>query len=281
MNSKLTLLFFCTLYIIKSAAQPSLNFNKRFVECEDKWVAFSITKDSTYPYGFIYIDEQAGLTFDLAGFMKIDAIGKFIPGKLDTFSMKYRLEPNNVKIALIPESKFDELGLLPVPDWLEIYKTTNDSVGRMVRWGYFYNHWGESAKALAYLEKAYKLNPGYKNAEFELAFAYNALERFNDAIMVLEKAIVRTPKECLLYKELSYAQIHIEQLEKASESCTKGIRSCDDKKMKAEIAYNLTYSYFSKKDKANFEVWARETKKWADAESIFSKNIALMEKDLK
>ncbi|HQW42859.1 MAG: hypothetical protein IPP02_00315 [Chitinophagaceae bacterium] len=281
MKYKLSFAFFLLLLAgTQSTAQPSLNFNKRYVECEDKWVAFSITKDSTYPYGFIYIDEQAGLTFDLTGFMRIGTDGKFIPGKLDTVSMKYRLEPNNVKIAVIPESKITELGLSLIPDWLEIYKRTADSIGRMVRWGYYYNHWGESAKALTYLEKAYRLNPTYKGLAFELSYAYNALEQYEKAIPVLEKAIAGNPEECLLYKELSFAQIFLQQLDKAGESCRNGIKHCEDKKMKAEIAYNLAYTYFTKKDKLNFDNWALETKKWADAGDRFTQNIDKMKMEL-
>ncbi|WP_121328580.1 hypothetical protein [Flavobacterium sp. 81] len=63
------------------AAQSNLQFDKRFVQSEDKWVAFPKDSTDNYPYGFIYIDAQAGLTLDYKGTFKIDEKGKFIPEK--------------------------------------------------------------------------------------------------------------------------------------------------------------------------------------------------------
>ncbi len=282
MNRKANFLFFLfSLLFLDINGQSVLNYNKRFVECEDKWVALNATKDSSHPYGFIYIDAMAGLTLHYEGNFIIDENGKFVVQKLmDNGAYKVRLEANNVNVAIIPASRYSELNITDPPDWLHNYKTTSDSIGRMVRWGYFYNHWGESAKALTFLEKAYQLDPGYKGIAFELSYAYNALEQFDKAIPVLEKAIAANPEECLLYKELSFTQIFLNQLDKAGESCHKGIKHCEDKKMKAEIAYNLAYTYFIKKDKTNFDSWASETKKWADPGERFSNNIALMEKEI-
>ncbi len=49
------LLIILTLTAAHLKAQTSLTFDKRFVESEDKWVAFQMDKDSSYAYGFIYI----------------------------------------------------------------------------------------------------------------------------------------------------------------------------------------------------------------------------------
>lgn len=104
-------------------AQNILKFDKRFVESEDRWVAFQMDKDGTYSYGFIYIDAQAGLTYNYEGNFKITDEGVFVPKKLDSTSLKVRLQPNNVKVAFIPESKFSELKIDAIPDWLKYYKT--------------------------------------------------------------------------------------------------------------------------------------------------------------
>ena len=61
-----------TLLSFEIGAQTNLNFDKRFVECEDHWVTFNMNKDSSYTYGFIYIDEEAGLTFNREGNFKFD-----------------------------------------------------------------------------------------------------------------------------------------------------------------------------------------------------------------
>lgn len=53
-----------TIYFISifSIAQSKLVFDKKFVQCEDKWVAFPADSTGSYNLGFIYIDSQAGLT---------------------------------------------------------------------------------------------------------------------------------------------------------------------------------------------------------------------------
>ena len=162
-------IFFAT----KLNAQTNLNFNKRFIQCEDKWIAFKPDKDSIYNYGFIYIDPQAGLTLNYEGSFKILPTGEFIAKKLDSTNMKVRLQPNNVLVAFIPDSKFSELKISTTPDWLKYYKTDTTSIERLYRWGYMYNGWGECAKALTYLERAEKMNPKFKGLAVELSFSYN------------------------------------------------------------------------------------------------------------
>lgn len=262
-------------------AQPDLSYNKRFVQSEDRWVAFKAGEDSTHPYGFIYIDAQAGLTLQYEGNFKTGRDGRLVKTKInENGTVKVRLEPNQVQVAWLPENIVRELGHDWVPDWLKNYKETTDTLARMVRWGYFYNHWGESQKALSYLEPVYRLQPETKSVEFELSFAYNALGRYNEALVVLEKAVKRNPEECLLYKELSYAQIYLNKTEEAIASCRSGIQYCTEKNMKAEIAYNMAYTFYKNKDKSRFEEWAAETRKWADTGSVFDKNLGIMEKNL-
>jgi tetratricopeptide (TPR) repeat protein len=260
-------------------SQTILNFNKRFVECEDKWVAFKMDKDSCYSFGFIYIDEQAGLTYNFEGSFKIFENGDFkMVKKIENTNMKIRLNANNVKVAIIPESKFRDLNISATPDWLSNYKTDTNSIKRLYRWGFLYNSWDECTKALTYLEKAQAINPKYKGLEFELAFAYNALEQYEKAIAILNSAIETSPDECLLYKELAFAQMHLGQLEIASKTCNKGISICTEMEIKCEISYNLAYQYYKNKDKKNFKKWAKKAKKYSFKNNPFIPNIDKMEK---
>src|SRR5580698_10392124 len=182
----LTIMF----YAGKALAQNDLTFDKRFVECENQWVAFQISQDSTYPFGFIYIDEQAGLTFDLKGNFSISADNIWMPHRVGDSTMgsiKYRLQPNQVKVAIIPSSRFGELQITTQPDWLKFYQTDTGSIQHLYRWGFLYNSWDFSARALTYLQRAYVLNPDFKGLAFELGYAYNALEQYEKAIPVLQK----------------------------------------------------------------------------------------------
>ncbi|MHA4894651.1 tetratricopeptide repeat protein [Pedobacter sp. PWIIR3] len=271
------------LFSLNAQAQTLLKFDKRNAQCEDQWVAYQKTeKDTAYLFGYIYIDSQAGLTFNYEGTFKIDAAGRYIPARvLDNSTMKVRLEPHKGVIAIIPEEKFAELGVKAVPEWLAIYKTGENTIERLQRWGYFYNAYDMSGKALTYLEKAYQLNPKFAGVEFELGYAYNALGQFNKAVEVLTDAIATSPKECYLYKELSYANIHLQKIDEASKIALKGIEVCDEKPIKAEIAFNIAGDYFNKKDLTNFTAWAKETRKWTTKDDQFSKYLDDMESKLK
>lgn len=240
-------------------AQNSLQFDKKFVQSEDKWVAFPADSTGSYPYGFIYIDAQAGLTFDYEGNFKIDATGKFIPKKREVKgSMKYRLQPNNNLIAFLPESKFAELNIEKVPDWLESYKTGEGSVARLYQWGFMYNGWNECEKALEYLEKAQKLDAEYKGLRTELAFSYNCLKQYQKAVDILKLALKKDPLDAYTNKELIYAETKNGNLEDAENVCRKVFKECADKTYNAENAYNILQAYYIKKDIKNFNKWFAE-----------------------
>lgn len=268
------------LIVTKLEAQSILKFDKRFVESEDKWVAFQMDKDSAYAYGFIYIDPQAGLTLNYEGTFKILSTGFFVPQKIDSANIKIRLQPNNVLVAFIPEQKFEELKIDPVPQWLKYYKTDTASTERLYHWGYMYNGWNECARALIYLEKAQKLDPKFKGLEVELAFSYNCLGQYDKAVSILESALESNPTDAYTNKELIYAQINLGQLDKAAESCKRALKVCKDQTYNGENCYNLLHNFYLKKDKANFLLWLSETKKWTSKNADLTNSIKTMEDDL-
>lgn len=269
--------------ILCANGQEDLVFNKRFAESEDKWVVFQKDEDNVYLLGFIYIDAAAGLTLNYESHFTISGEGKFIrKAKIDSsmVSYKIRLENNNVTVAWLPSARFDELGLQETPVWLSNYKSYTDTARRLQRWGYYYNDWGMPEKALEYLEPGYKSDPDYKDMAVELAFAYNALKQFDKAIPVLLKAAERKPDDGYIYKELSYAYLSTDNLEAGAKAAENGIRFYKDDRIKAEIAYNVAYHCYVKKDKKNFSRWAGETRKWAKKDSGFLEGIINMDKKL-
>ncbi|MGF2411473.1 MAG: tetratricopeptide repeat protein, partial [Ferruginibacter sp.] len=189
-----------TLTVSNLKAQTNLKFDNRFVESEDKWVAFQMDKDSSFAYGFIYIDAQAGLTLNYEGNFKITSTGVYVPKKLDSTNMKVRLQPNNVRVAFIPDNKFNELKISAIPEWLKYYKSDTSSIERLYRWGYMYNGWDECAKALTYLEKAEKINPKYKGLAVELSFSYNCLKLYDKAELILEEEIKTNSSDAYVNK---------------------------------------------------------------------------------
>jgi tetratricopeptide (TPR) repeat protein len=278
------LLILLTLFKANLNAQNLLKFDKINVQCEDKWISYQMDKDSTYTYGFIYIDPQAGLTFNYEGKFKIEKNGKFNKLKSEIENeigfIKSRLQPNRIAIAEIPEGKFKELNIEKIPNWLKVYKTDENTVDRLYRWGYMYNGWNECEKALTYLEKANKIDPKFKGLQTELAFSYNALGKFDKAEFALEKAIKENPKDCYTYKELAYTYTKLVNFEKVAETYLTMTKICSEQNFVQETAHNLAYEYFKIKDKVNFKKWKAEAEKWSKSENQYTKNLNNMQTEL-
>ena len=275
-NLLLTLIF---LFTLNCFSQEKLIFNSKFTQIEDKWVAFEADSIGSHNFGFIYIDSQAGLTFDYAGSFKIDNNGAFIFKKKETEgAMKVRLEPNNVLVATIPESHFSELGISKFPEWLKFYKKDENAIERLYKWGYMYNGWNECAKALEFLEKANKINPDYKGLRVELGFSYNCLNQSEKAIVILKQAVEHEPNDAYIYKELLYSQIHNNQLEEAIKTYEKIIKDVKNKTYNTENAYNILGAYYRQKNLEKFNEWIAKTE--IDKDKRFGPYVEKLKKEL-
>ena len=254
-------IFIVALLAIEINAQTTLNFDKRVIQCEDKWVAFSPKNDSSYLFGFIYFDEQAGLTLNLEGTFKILSNGVFVPKKTDSTPIKIRLEPNDVLVAFIPESKFQELEITAIPEWLEIYKSDTNSIARLYRWGYLYNSWNECGKALTYLEKAENINPKHEGLAVELAFSYNCLKQYEKAEAVLAEEIRTNTEDAYVLKEYIFTLTKINKIDIAVKQFNKSIQNIKDNPYIAENCFNILQYYYKQNDKENFNEWYNELQK--------------------
>lgn len=241
-------------------AQDELKFDTKFTQSEDKWVAFPADSVGSHIFGFIYIDSEAGLTLDYAGSFRIENDGKFILNKKEVEgSMKYRLQPNNVLVAVISESHFDELEISEFPDWLKYYKEDENSLERLYKWGYMYNGWGECAKALGFLEKAKSINPEFKGLRVELGYSYNCLKEYQKAMEILKEAVKSDPNDAYTNKELLYAQINNNQLDEAILTYERIIQDVSDKTYNAENAFNILGAFYKQKEVEKFHKWIEKT----------------------
>jgi tetratricopeptide (TPR) repeat protein len=269
------LLFFITSVCFSQTEKETLQFSTEYYDAVDKWVAFPSNKnDNIYYYGYIYIDEMAGFTFDLGNSFKITEQNKYVAKNQDEHGRTiYRIESKWRPIAIISDKKVEEMGLPKRPKHMEAYYSNAGTVEYQKNIGYFYNHVGASHQALEPLEEAYQKDPHYDGLEFELAFAYNALKEYQKAIPILEKAIENNPKNILFYKELGYAYRLLGKTKKAEETYLQAFKISNNNALNAEMALNMTLSYFEMKDKKNFEKWASTTKKYATENDKFSQYI--------
>ncbi len=269
-------LFLFAFVAIQANAQTTLNFNKRFVECENKWVALRTAKDSIYVYGFIYMDVAAGLSVHQEGSFKITKENVFVPAKVPANGIFItRLQDNQVKVAWIPSEKFKELEVTDPPFWLASYKADTTAAPWLFRWGFVYNGGNEIGKALSYLERVQKIDPKYPGLDFEFIYAYNASNQFDKAITFINEALKTRPNDGNLYKELLYAQIHSNQVSQAEETYKKGAIHCSVD-VKAEMAFNILYTYLQLKNKERFNYWADDIKTWLPETSPRMKDLVKM-----
>jgi tetratricopeptide (TPR) repeat protein len=249
---------FFLLISIKSSAQ--LTFDKKILDCENKWVVFPEEFGGLYKYGFIYVDLQAGLTFEYSGNLKIDSTGKIIAHpKEENATMKIPLNPSKTLIALITEANFEQLKISKDPDYLISNKLKEGSIEQLYSWGSIYNAWGEYQKGMEYLEKASKINSEYKGLSVQLAYSYNRLKQFKKAIEVLKKALVVNPTDAFSNKEYIYALVNNQQIDAAIDIYRNSLEVCPDKTYEAESAFYILQGYFYKIDKKNFDKWLAQT----------------------
>ena len=222
---------------------------------------------------------NAGFTFDLKGFISVSPEGKYVADNTPSKNgaVKYRLQPNTKKVAILPADRIKELNLEPEPFWLKsYYSEVKDSVYYNYRMGWVYNAAGDPSIALKHLEKAYRVNPADDKVKFEMIFAYNALGRFDEAIKMLEVDIQNKPKDINLYKELGYAYGGAKKFEKAIEVFKKGMALFPDNiksDAKGEMAVNTAMAYKEINNMDEYKKWMLLAKEYYPVESATYKRI--------
>lgn len=259
----------------------SLEFKTNFYDALDKWVVVpKAEKDSLYLYGFVYLDDMAGFTFNVESTFYIDKSGKYIGIPADKVSMiKHRLEKKTVLMAVLQSNKLKELGVQNVPDWLKYYNNYNSEVQKLTRIGYHLNALDACETALTYLLKADKIDPFYKGLTFEIAYAYNHLGQFDKSLIFLQKALEKDSKNDLLYKELGFSYMNLKKFKEAETTYKKGIEISKDDNIKSEMAVNMANVFFIEKNKLKFDEWATITRKYAKQNSPYLKYLDQFEKN--
>lgn len=281
MNKILPLFLLISSIGFSQSNTAELNFDTKYYDAVDKWIAFpKKVADTSYTFGFIYLDEQAGFTFDYtSSFIKTDNGLEKLPGKFE-INLKSRLSRNTRNVAVLSDEQISQLELPKEPEWLAVYKEDSDKVEYLKNIGFHFNAAGASNLALNSLTKAYKIEPHFNGLEFELSYAYNALGQFDKAISVLEGAINNDPENFLFYRELGFSFVNLGEIEKAENIYRAGMKLTKDKTQKGEMAVNMAQAYFQLKNHKKFNEWAKLTRKFSEKDSRFEQFIDAWEKKL-
>ncbi len=255
----------------KTAIPSDLKFDTKYFDAKDKWVAFpKAEKDSSYLFGFVYLDNMAGFTFHTESMFYVDKNGIFVAEQADkSLRLISRLQKNTGKMALLSAERQKQLSLPAEPDWLNIYNTYDSQVEKLTRFGFHLNAINASESALDPLLKANKINPNFKGLAFELAFAYNHLGQFEKAVPIVEKALIKDSKNDILYKELGFSLLHLKRLSEAEVVYNKGINVSDSDAIKAEMAINITSGYFAQRNKTKFDEWCAIARKYSSKNATY------------
>lgn len=274
------LLILITFISFQSFAQLNLKFDKRYAECEDQWIAYPMRTDSSYNYGFIYIDSQAGFTYNNEGTFKVKKDGTLEIKKIKDANVKVRLEPNKVKVAFIPSELFKALEIEETPDWLSHYKTDLNTAARNYRWGYTYNAWNECQQAIPFLLKSREMDPNFAGLSVELAFSYNCLKEYDKAVTILEEELKTNPNDAYVVKEYIYSTTKTKDIEKAEFQYNQSLKTITDNPYKAENCFNILQYHYNQTDKKNFSKWYKELQKSKDRHPTIDKYAEIFKKDI-
>ncbi|MDR2684595.1 MAG: hypothetical protein LBB53_04350 [Prevotellaceae bacterium] len=243
-------------------AQEELNFDKRFIDCEDRWVAVKQNSVNTYLYGYVFMEDGVGLNISIEGTFSILNDGEFVPLKSVSGKRKImKLEPDNQQVAVIPEEKYSELQIVEKPDWLGKYKV-KITAQSLYRSAFVYNKWKSCYNALVFLKLAEQKKAKFKEFYSEIAYSYNCLGLFENAAEIAEKGRKRFPDDALLNRELIFAQAEAGFADDAAKSCKKAFIKCTDNSYDGENCYNVLRAYYRKIDVKNFAYWLILAKKY-------------------
>lgn len=233
-------------------AQNGLKFDKLLIDCEDKWIALSLDDGTKYAFGYVYLDNSAGLTFNLKGSFTIES-NVYLPKH--TPEVKNRIEPSESKVALIPPKRLAELQVEKEPRQFD-YIGKNNKQDRYLKLAMTCKKW-----------KRFKLAERYE----ALAVGTYTYFSFDGSNFISES--IPKPQETSRIRVLngnytdSYQQ-EIFRLAKANKmkdaqlTYIEAIRICGDESAKADMAYNIAYQYYTKADVKNFDIWCNEVKRW-------------------
>lgn len=255
-------------------------FDTKFYDARDQWVLFDKQKEEpTYALGIVFIDPKEGYSFHYEAAVEIrDGQLVKLP-RLDSSSIKMRLDRNTKDVYLLSTAQIEALALDPKPAWLQNFRENQEFISHRVGVASAMNGAGASESALPILLNAYQEDPDYPGLQYEIGYAYNATGSFYKALMFLNQAVEKDPQNFWYYRELGFALKHLNNLPEAEKAYRKGIDLTSDGFQRAEMAINMAQSYFHIKDRVKFDEWKKLVLDNAEEDSMFMEYIRYFEEN--
>jgi len=263
------LLLLCAL---DAKAQNRLKFEKRFIDCENKWIAMPLDDGTKYAFGYVYLDNSAGLTFKLKGSFTIEN-NVYLPK--DSPEVKSRIEPTEIKVSLIPSKRFAELKVEESPKELE-YIGKSNSRDRYLKKAQTYRKW-----------KMHKLADRYETLASDNSYTYPSYDGFKFISENTEQYNETTTRKVFAgnytdsYKQEIFWLAKANKMRDAQLTYIDAIRYCEDEAAKADMAYNIAYQYYIMSEVKKFNIWSNEVKRWIVKDNNYVVKIEKMQAMLK
>jgi len=257
------LLFLCAF---GARAQDGLKFDKLLIDCENKWVAVSLDNGTKYAFGYVYLDNSAGLTFNLKGSFTIEN-GVYLPKHVT--EVKSRITPTEAKVAFIPAKRLTELKVEASPAELK-YMGLNNSYDRYAKLAQINKKW-----------ERYKVAERYeaKMQNTYTYFTFNGTDFISETIPRAHEASrikVLNGNYTDSYQQEIFRLAKANKMRAAQLTYIEAIRYCDNEVAKADMAYNMAYQYYIKADMKNFDIWCNEVKRWIVKDNSYADKLDKM-----
>ena len=262
------LLLLCT---VGAKAQNGLKFDKLLIDCENKWIAIPLDDGTKYAYGYVYLDNSAGLSFKLNGSFTVEN-NVYLPKSVP--ELRSRIEPSEVKVSVIPSKRFAELKVEESPNELK-YIGKKNSRDRYLKLAQTNRKWKRDKLAEKYEDLA---NGTYTHFRFDGA---DFVTETVSSPQKVRKIKAFNGNYTDSYKQEIFWLAQANKMKAAELTYIDAIRYCDDEAAKADMAYNIAYQYYIVSEIKKFNIWSDEVKRWIVKDNSYVAKIEKMQAMLK
>ena len=235
-----------------------LKFDTDFVNSENHWVVIPNKDDtkSEFNYGFLYYDETGGgYSLQQTNSFTV-ADGKFLRKPANETEMKIiRLGNSSMKFARLSDARISEMKLEKEPAFLKAYNVLKNEDEKTLSRASSINGLKRSDLALSLLQSLKAKNYSSAKLYFELAYADNALKKYDEAEKIIDEAEKKGFLDELLIKEKIYSFTHNRKLKMADEFLQQHLTFFETSLYKEESIVNMIINYFNARDLAKAKEW--------------------------
>jgi Leucine-rich repeat (LRR) protein len=243
----------------------AINFDKKYYECENKWVFTPIKPENRFYFvDYIFLDPKEGYSTYSGGTIEFDANYniKFFISHDNMTKVIYKCSNSQKNYALVPDDFLELINLEKdtPPREFEI-PTFKTPIKHDLKVAQQLNELGENAKALSILEKIKRKSPNEEGLQLELMIAYNVLQNYDEAIKIVKTESNKRPEDIFLQNELAFAYFKKGEYDSALQIYNSIFDKFPDseKLKKQRIAIVLSKIYMSKSDIDSSGIWLKKS----------------------